>query len=160
MKKVYHFEARRERYHCDGAVVWCFDNRFHLGFAKFLKRIGILNPDPIQIAGGTKSLASPDREADREFVLAQIKLSMKLHGTERVILMMHSDCGAYGGLAGGFRGDARREAENHEGELRKAAQFLRKAIPGIGVQAYFMDFEGVWLVDVGEQLVAGGASKT
>jgi carbonic anhydrase len=42
-----------------------------------------------------------------EFVLEQIRKSIRLHGTRRVILMVHSDCGAYGGLAEGFRGDAR-----------------------------------------------------
>jgi len=31
---------------------------------------------------------------------------MRLHGTGGVILRLHSDCGAYGGLAGGFGGDA------------------------------------------------------
>jgi carbonic anhydrase len=63
--------------------------------------------------------------------------------------MLHSDCGAYGGLAEGFAGDARAEALHHERELRQAADFLRDAIPGIEIQAYFVDFEGVWAVDVG-----------
>lgn len=50
------------------------------------------------MAGGAKSLASPEHEADREFLLAQVEKSIRLHGTDRVILMLHSDCGAYGGL--------------------------------------------------------------
>jgi len=41
------------------------DNRFELGFRKYLKRIGVVNTDPIKIAGGAKSLASPDQESDR-----------------------------------------------------------------------------------------------
>ena len=117
MKKVFHFDAPRDKYHCDAAILWCFDNRFELGFRKFLKRIGVMNSDPIKIAGGAKCLASPDHESDREFVLEQIRKSMKLHGTRRVILMVHSDCGAYGGLAGGFGGDAAAEAEHHEREF-------------------------------------------
>ena len=43
MKKVFHFDAPREKYHCDAAILWCFDNRFELGFRKFLKRIGVVN---------------------------------------------------------------------------------------------------------------------
>src|SRR6202035_3579602 len=117
MKKVFHFDAPREKYHCDAAILWCFDNRFELGFRKFLKRVGVANSDPIKIAGGAKCLASPDRESDREFVLEQIRLSIRLHCTRRVILMVHSDCGAYGGLAEGFGGDARAEAEHHLAEL-------------------------------------------
>ncbi|MGA3027394.1 MAG: carbonic anhydrase [Bryobacteraceae bacterium] len=148
MKKVFHFDAPRERYQCDAAVVWCFDNRFQLGLAKYLKRLGIANSDPIKIAGGAKCLASPEQQSDREFVLEQIRTSIRLHGTRLVILMLHSDCGAYGGLDGGFGGNARLEAQHHEEELRRAAEFLRKELPGIDVQAYFVDFEGIWAVDL------------
>ena len=63
MKKVFHFDAPREKYHCDAAILWCFDNRFELGFRKFLKRIGVVNSDPIKIAGGAKCMASPEHES-------------------------------------------------------------------------------------------------
>ena len=144
MKKVFHFDSPRDPYQCDAAIVWCYDNRFELGFRKFLRRQGILNTDPIKIAGGAKCLASPDRESDLEFVIDQIRTSMRLHGTKRVILMLHSDCGAYGGLAGGFGGDTAAEAEHHRLELKRAAANLTRAIPGIEVKGYFVDFEGVW----------------
>ena len=146
MEKVFHFESPREKYECDAAVVWCFDNRFELGFRKFLKRAGVVYTDPIKIAGGAKCLASPEFETDREFVLGQIRTSMRLHATRRVILMLHSDCGAYGGLDGGFKGDTGAEAEHHRAELNRAAYSLRKAIPNLQVEAYFVDFEGVWKI--------------
>jgi len=149
VEKVFHFDSPREKYHCDAVVVWCFDNRFELGFRKFLKRIGVFNTDSIKIAGGAKCLASPDHETDREFVLDQIRTSMRLHGTRRVILMLHSDCGAYGGLDGGFKGDARAEADHHHAELLRASGNLKKAIPDIVVDAYFVDFEGVWNANLG-----------
>jgi hypothetical protein len=148
MQKVFHFDSPRAKYHCDAAIVWCFDNRFNLGFTKFLKRIGVANADPIKVAGGAKCLASPELERDREFVLEQIRKSIRLHGTKLAILMLHSDCGAYGGLAGGFGGDARSEADHHDKELQLAAANLRRDIPGLDVQAYFVDFEGVWAVDL------------
>lgn len=148
MNKVFHFDAPREKYHCDAAIIWCFDNRFELGFRKFLKRIGVVNADPIKVAGGAKCLASPDLEAEREFVLGQIRKSMHLHGTRRVILMLHSDCGAYGGLAGGFGGDAVAERAHHHEELRRAAENLARAIPGVEIGGYFVDFEGVWEADL------------
>jgi hypothetical protein len=144
VKKVFHFDSPREKYSCDAAVLWCFDDRFDLGFRKFLKRIGVVHSDPIKIAGGAKSLASPELETDREFVLEQIRKSIRLHGTKRVILMVHSDCGAYGGLAEGFGGDAQAESAHHQRELALAAANLAKAIPGIEIQAYFVDFEGIW----------------
>jgi carbonic anhydrase len=148
MQKVFHFDSPRDKYHCDAAIVWCFDNRFNLGFTKFLKRIGVANADPIKVAGGAKCLASPELERDREFVLEQIRKSIRLHGTKRVILMLHSDCGAYGGLAGGFDADARKEAVHHEAELRLAASNLQREIPDVQVDPYFVDFEGVWSVEL------------
>jgi hypothetical protein len=152
MKKVFHFDAPREKYLCDAAVLWCFDNRFDLGFRKFLKRIGVVNSDPIKIAGGAKCLASPDLETEREFVLEQIRKSMRLHGTRRVIMMVHSDCGAYGGLEDGFNGDAVAERIHHRGELRSAAEHLARAIHGLEIEGYFVDFEGVWAADVGTKV--------
>ena len=101
MKKVFHFDSPREKYQCDAVILWCFDNRFELAFRKFLSRIGIVHSDPIKIAGGAKSLASPEHETDREFVLDQIRKSMRLHGTRRAILMLHSDCGAYNAAING-----------------------------------------------------------
>jgi hypothetical protein len=146
VKKIFHFDAPRDPYECDAAIVWCFDNRFELGFRKFLQRSGVVNSDPIKIAGGAKSLASPSVESDREFVIEQIRTSIRLHNTRRVILMLHSDCGAYGGLAS-FQNDAVAERLHHRAELRRAVAILRSAIPGLTIDPYFVDFEGVWTLD-------------
>lgn len=143
MNKVYHFDSPREPYVCDAAVVWCFDHRFDLGFHKFLKRSGVVNPDEIRIAGGAKSLASPGSEEERQFVLAQIRASIRLHATRRVVLMTHSDCGGYGGLSA-FGDDPVAEAGFHRDELRRAAAVIKAAIPEVEVKAYFLDFRGVW----------------
>src|ERR1700691_4929912 len=67
MRKVLHFDSPRAKYHCDAAAVWCYDNRFELAFRKLLKRIGVVHADAIRVAGGAKCLATPDREAEREF---------------------------------------------------------------------------------------------
>lgn len=147
MRKVFHFDSPREKYHCDAAVVWCFDNRFELAFQKFLKRAGVFNCDPIKMAGGAKCLASPENETERAFVLEQIRKSMRLHGTSRVVEMLHSDCGAYGGLKA-FHNDARAEAENAAREMALATNSLLAAIPGVRVEGYFVDFEGVWEVEL------------
>ena len=144
MEKLFHFDTPRDGYRCDAAVVWCFDNRFEPAFRKFLKRIGVYSSDSIQLAGGAKSLASPEQESDREFVLEQIRKSIRLHGPARVILMLHSDCGAYGGLAGRFGGDAMAEQQHHLLELERAKATLRADMPGVQVEAYRVDFEGVW----------------
>lgn len=147
MHRIFHFESPRERYKSDAAVVWCYDHRFELAFSKLLKRIGIIYSDPIRVAGGAKCLARPDQETDRAFVLDQIQTSIRLHQTETVILMVHSDCGAYGGLQA-FQGDTEKEAENHRQDLHRAAQFLHANIPEIAVRGYFVDFDGVFEAEV------------
>jgi hypothetical protein len=147
VRKVLHFDSPREKYHCDASVVGCFDNRFDTAGRKLLKRIGITQPDPIKIAGGAKALASPEQEFHRTFVLDQIHKSIRLHGTDRVILMLHSDCGAYGGLAGRFQGDSGVETAHYHTELAAASAFLKSTIPGIKVESFILDFEGAWVVE-------------
>jgi carbonic anhydrase len=146
MRKVFHFDVPREQYTADAAVVMCFDLRFNLIFHKFLKRIGAPNYDLIKVAGGAKCLASPDNDAEREFVLDQVRKSIHLHRTPRVVLMVHADCGAYGGAQA--YADSAAEAAHHESELQRAVEFLRAAIPGPKIEAYFVDFEGVSEVEI------------
>jgi hypothetical protein len=149
LTKVFHFDSDAEQYRACAAVVLCFDHRFQLAFGKCLKRLGVTKPDEIKIAGGAKSLSSPKSEAEREFLIEQIRTSIRLHQTKRVILTLHSDCGAYGGLAAAFGGDPVLEAQRQEEELRRASDFLRQAIPSVEVEAYFADFQGVSEVSLG-----------
>jgi hypothetical protein len=146
MRKVFHFESPRERYTSDAAIVWCFDHRFDLVLHKLTKRIGVEFFDPILVAGGAKCLAGDDLERDRQFVLEQVRTSMRLHGTKTVLLMLHSDCGAYGGLAA-FENDTSREADNHRNDLHRAVDFLQAEIPELTIRGFFVDFEGVWEAD-------------
>ena len=146
MQKILHFDSPREKYHCDAAVVWCYDHRFDLVFRKLLKRLGMAYFDLIRVAGGAKCLATPDPGFEREFVLDQIRKSVRLHGTNRVVLMVHSDCGAYGGLAA-LGGDTGAEVRHHTAELQRAAACLREALPQLATLCYYVDFEGVWQVD-------------
>ena len=146
MQKILHFISPRERYTCDAAVVWCYDNRFEAAFRKLLKRLAIVHHDPIRIAGGAKSFVSPQFEGDREFLLDQIRKSIQLHGTRTILLMLHSDCGAYGGLAA-FKNNTDDEARNHSADLCRAAAFVKRSIPDLAVRAFFVDFEGIWEVD-------------
>ena len=146
MQKVLHLDSPREPYQADAAVVWCFDHRFDLAMRKLLKRTGVVRFDGIRVAGGAKCLATPESEAEREFVLEQIRLSIALHDTPRVVLMVHSDCGAYGGLQA-FGGDPQAEIRHHMAELQRAAECLRQAHPNVSTSCYYADFDGVWAPD-------------
>ena len=146
VKPIFRFQSPKEEYRCDAVVMACFDHRFDLVLLEFLKGIGIVNPDLIIIAGGARSLASPEHDTDREFVLDQIEKSIGLHGTDRAILMLHSDCGAYGGLEK-FNGNEAEEFAHHSAELMRARAILQGAFPSLAVECCFIDFAGVRQLD-------------
>jgi carbonic anhydrase len=137
------FETPAGNYRAGACVISCFDARFELVTRKFVKRRGVVLADHVRVAGGARALAS--QEGDGAFLIGQVQLSMRLHHTDRVILVAHSDCGAYGGLEA-FGGDADREQAAHRADLARAAEALRAAVPGIAVECWFADFSGVWEV--------------
>jgi carbonic anhydrase len=142
MRKRLHLDAPSDPYVTDACVV-CFDHRYANTWRKFLKRLGTRVADTIVIAGGAKPLASSHDETGKAFVLEQIRTSVRLHGTERVILIAHADCGAYGGIAA-FGGSPSAEAEHHWLDLERACGTIRSALPGLQTECYFMNFDGVW----------------
>jgi hypothetical protein len=143
MQKLFHFDSSPAPYVADAAVLSCFDHRIQLVTRKFIKRKGVAQPDWIVVAGGAKTLASPRNDFEQEFILEQIRMSIKLHRTRRVILTCHSDCATYGGLAA-YGNDRQVEAEHHLGELSRAAELVQNAFSGVEIDSYFVDFEGVW----------------
>ena len=147
MKNTFYFDSDPQPYRAEAAIVWCFDDRLTLPVQKFLKRRNYSHVDSIRVAGGAKALASPETDAQGQFLLDQIRLSRQLHGIERVILMLHSDCGAYGGIES-FAGDGKAEKEHHCAELGRATASLRAAVPDLSVECFFVDFRGVWSVEM------------
>jgi len=145
MHKVFHFDSPSEPYVADAAVLCCFDQRISMAVRKFLKKQGIGRADMIVVAGGAKTLASPRNDFERDFILEQVRMSIRLHRTKRVLVMSHSDCATYGGLAH-FKGDQAAEADHHRGELLRAGELLTINFPGISVEPYFVKFDGVWEV--------------
>src|ERR1700758_809716 len=146
MRKVFHFDSSPEPYRADAAVLCCFDQRIRLAAQKFLQRRGILRPDMIVVAGGAKTLASPRNEFEQDFILEQIRMSIRLHQTQRVILTCHSDCATYGGLAV-YKGDKQAEAAHHADELCRAAHLVKTTFPDVKVECYFVNFEGFYEID-------------
>jgi hypothetical protein len=137
MQELFHFDCAREVYQADACIISCFDARFDLALRKFLKRRAILTYDQIKIPGSAKSLAAPDTEADRDFVLRMVRTSMRLHHSTRLWMFAHSDCGAYPGAP----------VETQTADLQTATQVLQGAEPTLAVQCFFCDFDGVYSVD-------------
>jgi carbonic anhydrase len=145
---LFKFESSKEHYTADACVVWCFDDRFYKLLKAFGKQEGFVHIDLVKIAGGAKALASTDGASpDRDFVLNQIKTSVRLHGTKRVVLMLHRDCGAYGGSKRFADADA--EKMELVKQLHQAQDLVKKELPdvdGLVVDAYFTDFDGLYKI--------------
>jgi carbonic anhydrase len=146
MRKAFHFDSSPDPYVADAAVLCCFDHRISVAVRKFLKKQGIERPDMIIVAGGAKTLASPRNDFEQDFILEQVRMSIRLHQTKRVLVMSHSDCATYGGLAN-FKGDREAEAEHHRGELLRAAELLTSTFADISVEPYFVKFDGIWAIE-------------
>ena len=134
MEKVFHFDSPPEIYRADACVITCFDARFDLAVRKFLKRRGVVTFDQVKIPGGVKPLAAPECDADRDFVLRMVRTSMRLHGSERVLIVAHTECGAY----------ADAPIEVVAADAMRAAEFLRASEPRLAVKCYFADFDGIY----------------
>jgi carbonic anhydrase len=145
MRKVFHFDSPADPYVADAAVLCCFDHRISTAVRKFLKKQGIERADMITVAGGAKTLASPRNDFEQDFILEQVRMSVRLHQTKRVLVISHSDCATYGGLAH-FKGDKSAEADHHRGELLRAGELLTSNFSGILVEPYFVKFDGIWEV--------------
>jgi carbonic anhydrase len=149
VRKVFHVDSPTGPYTADAAVLCCFDHRISTAVRRFLKKQGIERPDMIIVAGGAKTLASPRNDFEQDFILEQVRMSIRLHQTKRVLVMSHSDCATYGGLAN-FKGDRDAEAEHHRSELLRGAELLSSTFADISVEPYFVKFDGIWAVNVAD----------
>lgn len=111
-------------------VVACIDYRFWPQALPLLrKKYGKF--DLIQLAGAIKNLTSPSIKQDKIILLENINISMRLHKSERIILVNHIDCGAYGGSKKFTSQKA--EIEFQKKELEKAKKIILKKFPDLSV---------------------------
>jgi hypothetical protein len=134
MQKLFHFDSPREHYQADACVISCYDFRFEVQLRKFLRRNGVAAYDQVKIPGSVKAIAQPDRDSDRDFVVNMVRISMRLHGAQRLMLFGHQACGAYGGAP----------ADAILADVAKAAGYFTSIEPTLRVETYFCDFDGVY----------------
>ena len=114
----------------------CIDYRFWPDtLPKLKKRYGAF--DLIEIAGASKNLISPQEKEDKEALLDNIEISIRLHNPERIILTNHTDCGAYGG-SNKFASH-RQEIAFHRKELQKAKQVIKNKFKKLKVDTIIID---------------------
>ena len=107
---------------CEAIVLACMDFRFWKETADFVENhLGIKSFDFPKFPGSAKAI---NEEKTREFALSCFEVACNLHKVEKIVLINHSDCGAYDGLSK-FGGDKKAEKEFHFKELLKAKDILR-----------------------------------
>jgi carbonic anhydrase len=80
---------------CKSIVFKCIDFRLTKETIRFLEENNMIgNCDIVSLAGSSKSLTD-NKDEIKNFLLKQIKASKELHSSTEVVLIHHSDCGAY-----------------------------------------------------------------
>ena len=112
-------------------VISCIDYRFWPQALPLLQsKYGDF--DLIEIAGASKNLTSPLEPEDKMTLLENIGISIKLHHPQKIILVNHLDCGAYGGSESFHSEDE--EIKFHRNELEKAKEIIWEKFPALIVQ--------------------------
>lgn len=114
-------------------IIHCIDFRFIKKIREWLEREALLDVcDEVSLAGAVQNIVSPKNEADKELVLRQIDIAKRLHSIDEVILMNHTDCGAYGGRSA-FDNELA-EQEKHELDIREARAIILSKFPELKVR--------------------------
>lgn len=126
---------------CSTVVITCIDFRFQKPTHEWLVSQNLLGDhDRVGIAGGVLNLTAPLHDEHRVLLIQQIKIAHTLHHIQKVILINHEDCGAYGGTAA-FE-SSKQEQAKHEEELTKAAEMIKHDFPELEVEIYFAKLDG------------------
>lgn len=123
-------------HHCSSALVRCIDFRLGTVIRDYLNEKKLYGDvDIISVAGAGKDIA----QSDESFPEGQIDLSKKLHHIKTVILMHHTDCGAYGGREAFVSKEE--EHAQHVGDMKNARDKLVAKYPELKVHMVLIHLE-------------------
>lgn len=123
------------QHHCNNAAVFCVDYRYADLTKKFLT--GLFETayfDSHVWPGAAKKIV--DSSTQEEY-LSNIAVSADLHSVERIVLINHTDCGAYGGKEAFENIDDERKKLTDD--LRKARDIIKESFPSVEVKLYLLD---------------------
>lgn len=111
---------------CDAVILCCIDFRFWKETAEFVeKELNIKSFDFPSLPGAAKAI---NESAEGDVVSQCISVPIDLHHVQKIVIVNHEDCGAYGGSKK-FNGDKIAEKKFHEGELWKAKEKILDKYP-------------------------------
>jgi carbonic anhydrase len=126
----------------------CMDFRLEPAISEWLKAQGLVGKvDIVSIAGAAKNLVAAPTDVAQNFVLNHIRLGHELHHISEVILMSHTDCGAYGGVKS-FASE-REERGKLVSDAKAARGLIRGRFPRLEIRivlAKVVEQKGEWQV--------------
>lgn len=110
---------------CSTLAATCIDFRIQRFVEEWArKHLGKDHYDRVALAGGVKN---------RDVILGQVDISVRLHGIKNVVLMNHEDCGAYGSEG---------TEKKHRADLRATRLVLAAAHPTLDIETYYVKLDG------------------
>lgn len=123
-------------------VLTCIDYRFLPTERIFLEHIAGQH-DWVALAGSALAFAGFPHRAETKTLWDQLSLAHRLHGTQRVVIIDHQDCGAYAlKLGSSLSHEPERELIIHRHYLHAAASAIRHRYPNLEVETYFATLGG------------------
>jgi carbonic anhydrase len=127
---------------CEAVVLACIDFRFWKEAVKFVENeLNIKTFDFPSLPGSAKAI-----NEGNDLAMQCISVPCDLHHVQKIVIVNHQDCGAYGGSAK-FNGDTEAEQKFHEEELQKAKNIISEKYPDREVILIYAK-----LVDKGENI--------
>ena len=116
----------KDVHYCEAVVLSCIDFRFWKETVEFVENeLKIKSFDFPSLPGSAKAI---NESSDAAFVSGCISVPVELHHAEKIIIINHQDCGAYGGSVK-FNNDEKAEQKFHYKELQKAKEKILSKYP-------------------------------
>lgn len=121
-------------HHCEAAVLCCIDFRFWRQTMRFAEEhLGLKSYDFPKLPGAAKAI---NESTEGDVSQGCFCVPCDLHQAEKIVIVNHEDCGAYGGSSK-FEGDKNAEEEFHSEELKKAREVINQKYPDKKVELYY-----------------------
>lgn len=125
---------------CKNLLIRCMDFRLRDELMNWIDESGLFEGgfDVISLAGASKSLADGNDEI-KDFFLQQVSVSTQLHQAQKVVVLHHSDCGAY---AKEFNFASKEEEKIRQIEdMNKAKEIIKGRYPDVEVVLVWADLK-------------------
>lgn len=127
----------------DYCLILCIDYRIQQAFYEWISENHLLGvSDIVEVAGSSRDLVKPLKIEDREALLRNLDISVKLHKPRNIFIFDHQDCGAYAAdntIPGKQPLDA--DFEAHKEYSAQARHLLEGIYPHINIRSFYISLD-------------------